>query len=86
MMLNKLYQKSKLIFALAFIIIYVVGASLLDGLSLQLGTDKILTLPFLLLLSLLLIYWLVKNNLYKEYGLTKSNAKPKQFLFFITLV
>ena len=86
MMLNKLYQKSKLIFALAFIIIYVVGASLLDGLSLQLGTDKILTLPFLLLLSLLLIYWLVKNNLYKEYGLTKSNAKPKQFLFFIPLV
>ena len=86
MMLNKLYQKSKLIFALAFIIIYVVGASLLDGLSLELGIEHVLTLPFLLVLSFVLIYWLAKNNLCKEYGLTKSNAKPKQFLFFIPLV
>jgi hypothetical protein len=65
-MLNKLYQKSKLFFALAFIIIYVVGASLTDGLSLELGTDKILTLPFLLLLSILLFCWLKKNNLLNE--------------------
>ena len=86
MMLNKLYQKSKLFFALAFIIIYVVGASLTDGLSLELGTDKILTLPFLLLLSIVLICWLAKNNLLKEYGLRKSTATPKQFLFYIPLI
>ena len=86
MMLNKLYQKSKLIFALAFIIIYVVGASLLDGLSLQLGIAQVLTLPFLLLLSAVLVVWLAKNKLLAEHGLCKSNAKPSQFLFFIPLV
>ena len=46
-MLKKLYQKSQLVFALAWIIAYVILASAGDHISEALGISKIMTFPIL---------------------------------------
>ena len=81
----KLYNKSELGFSLVFIAIYIVGASICDIFSDMLNISKVFTMPFLLILSLLLIFWINQNNLSKKYGLCKPNFKPKYFLFYIPL-
>ena len=53
-MLKKLYEKSELWFALAWIIAYVVLASIGDNASAELGIDKIVTLPILIAMSAIL--------------------------------
>ena len=50
-MLKKLYEKSQLVFALAWIIGYVVLASTGDNISADLGIDKVVTLPILIAMS-----------------------------------
>ena len=81
----KLYNKSELGFSLVFIAIYIVGASICDIFSDMLNISKVFTMPFLLILSLLLIFWINQNNLSLKYGLCKPNFKPKYFLFYIPL-
>lgn len=81
----KLYNKSELGFSLVFIAIYIVGASICDIFSDMLNISKVFTMPFLLILSLLLIFWINQNNLSQKYGLCKPNFKPKYFLFYIPL-
>ena len=53
-MLKKLYEKSQIVFAVAWIIAYVVLASIGDNISADLGIEKIVTLPILILLSAIL--------------------------------
>ena len=84
--MNKLYKKSELIFSIVFIIIYIIGASFADEFSNMIGISKILTLPFFLVLSFILILFITKNNLFKKYGLCKPNYKAKHFLFYIPLL
>ena len=48
-MIKKLYKKSEIWFALAWIIIYVVLASTGDNISENIGILKIATLPILIL-------------------------------------
>lgn len=84
--MTKLYEKSELGFSLLFIGIYVIGASLCDMLSNMLGLSKIITLPFLLALSLVLFLWIKKNNLSQKYGLCQPKFSIKHFLFYIPLL
>ncbi len=81
-----LYRKSPLCFAILFIGIYVIGASLADELSRTLGLLKSVTLPFLLLLSLFLFLFLRKNRLTAEYGLCRGTRPAAEFLFYLPLV
>ena len=81
--MNKLYNKSELWFSIIFIIIYVVGTSLCDMFSGMIGISKVLTLPFLLVLSLLLLLWIKRNNFMQKYGLCKPIYGAKHFLFYI---
>lgn len=81
--MNKLYKKSEIWFAIIWIIIYVVGTSFVDGITL--GIPKLLTFVFLLTMSILLVAWLGKNGLLEEYGLCKAKASAKRFLFYIPL-
>ena len=48
--MNKLYNKSRIWFALAWIIVYVVDTSITDELSRLIGIEKIITAPYLLIL------------------------------------
>ncbi len=82
----KLYRKSELLFSIVLIIVYVVGASVCDAFSDKLGFSKALTLPFLVILSVILIIFLGKQKLFKEYGLCKTELPLKKLLYFIPLV
>ena len=55
-MLKKLYAKSEIWFAVAWIVAYVVLASTGDNISEALGISKIVTLPILIALSALTLY------------------------------
>ena len=61
-MLKKLYDKSKIRFAVLWIIAYCVLMSAGDSLSAAVGTDKSVTLAVGLLLSTVLLLFLQKRK------------------------
>lgn len=85
-MLKKLYEKSELWFALAWIIAYVVLASTGDNISEDIGISKLVTLPILIALSVILYFFVRKNGLNDKYGLCKSQLPAAKMLFYIPLI
>ena len=85
-MLKKLYEKSEIWFAVAWIIAYVVLASTGDNLSVDLGIAKIVTLPILVALSAILYFFVRKNGLSEKYGLCKPQLPAAKMLFYIPLL
>lgn len=85
-MLKKLYEKSELVFALAWIIAYVVLASTGDNISEDIGISKLVTLPILIALSVILYVFVRKNGLNDKYGLCKSQLPAAKMLFYIPLI
>jgi len=83
--LNHLYRKNILWFALLWIGIYVVGFSCADSLSAQLGTEKLVTAVFGILLSVMLLFWLHKHSLTARFGLCAVKGSRKPFLWFLPL-
>jgi membrane protease YdiL (CAAX protease family) len=81
-----LYRKSEIWFSLVWIIAYCVLASIGDNLSASIGIEKIVTLPILILLSVILFLFVKKNELLKYYGLCKSEVSASKMLFYIPLL
>ena len=84
-MMKRLYEKSELWFAIAWIIVYVVLASAGDNLSAEIGILKIATLPILIILSVILFLFVKRNGLFEKYGLCKSELPASKMLFYIPL-
>ena len=84
-MLKKLYEKSQIVFAVAWIIAYVVLASTGDNISADLGIDKIVTLPILIAMSAMLYFFVRKNSLMEKYGLCKAKLPAAKMLFYAPL-
>ncbi len=84
--MTRLYEKSKLTFALIWIGCYVVPASLADSLSASIGIDKIVTLPLLAGMTAVLYFWMRKQNLKEEFGLCKFRGELSEYLWFAPLV
>ena len=82
-LLKKLYDKNQLAFTITWIIAYVFLMSLGDKISALIGFEKIVTVFIGLLLSLTLILFFKRNNLFETYGLCKPNIHPKKFLYYI---
>ena len=80
--MKKLYEKSKIWFAVVWIIIYVVGPSIVDCLTQTHGA----TLGFHLALSLILLAFLKQQGLFREFGLCKAKYPAKKFLFYLPLI
>lgn len=85
-MIKRLYEKSELGFSIAWIIAYCMLASIGDNLSINVGIIKVLTLPILIVLSLVLFIFIKKNGLSERYGLCKSNLPAKKMLYYIPLI
>ena len=85
-MLKKLYQKSEIWFAVAWIIAYVVLASTGDNISEDIGISKIITLPILVALSVALFSFVRKNGLIRKYGLCKPQLPAAKMLYYIPLL
>ncbi len=85
-MLKKLYEKSEIWFAVAWIIAYVVLASTGDNVSADLGIDKIVTLPILIAMSAVLYFFVRKNGLAEKSGLCKPRIPAAKMLYYIPLL
>lgn len=84
--MDRLYQKSKIWFAVFWIVIYVVGTSIADTVSKAVGTEKSITLVYLLVLSVFAFFWLGKKGLLARYGLCWPRISAKKMLYYIPLV
>ena len=85
-MLKKLYDKSKIVFSIVWIIAYCVLMSVGDSLSEALKIEKSVSLAVGLILSAFLFIFLKKHDLFREYGICKSEAKPREMLFYIPII
>ena len=85
-LLKKLYENSKILFALLWIILYCTLMSLGDFLSESFGIQKLLTLPIAILLSALLFFFLRSGSLLSRYGITRPRVGAASMLYYIPLV
>lgn len=83
--MRKLYEKNRLIFAIIWIVAYVVLFSAADGISAKLGIKKLVTAAVVTALSLFLFLWLRRQGECKEYGLCKGTFPAKTYLYFLPL-
>ncbi|MBR6114196.1 MAG: CPBP family intramembrane metalloprotease [Oscillospiraceae bacterium] len=84
--MTKLYKKSEITFAIAWIVAYVVLSSLADQLSETLGAVKSVTAVLHIAMSLILFFWIRNNNLSEKYGFCSPTVPAKRFLYYIPLV
>ena len=85
-MIKKFYDKNELWFSIIWIIAYCVLASMGDNLSDTLGITKVITLPILLLLSVILFLFIKRNNLTEKYGFCKADIAASKMLFYIPVI
>ena len=84
--MRSLYQKSELAFSLVWIGAYCVLMSVADSISVNIGTEKIVTLPVSVLLSVALIIFIKSNGLFKKFGFCKSQVSAKSMLYYIPVL
>lgn len=84
--LRKLYDKSKIWFAAAWIIAYCVLMSAGDALSAWLGIDKSVTLAIGIVLSAILLLFLKKNELFLDYGLCAPKTSARSMLYYVPIL
>ena len=84
--LKKLYDKSKIWFAVSWIIAYCVLLSVGDALSAAIGIEKSVTLAIGILLSAILLLFLKKNGLSRDYGLCVPKTSLKSMLYYIPIL
>ena len=84
--MKNLYEKSKIGFALTWIISYVIGASCADELSRLVNIEKSITVIFLGIMMVVALAWMKKNDLFSEFGFCKAEISPKRLLYYIPLI
>lgn len=85
-MLKKLYDKSKIRFAVAWITFYCVLMSVGDQLSAAEGLEKSFTLAVGILLSAVLLLFLKKYALLEACGLCPSKVPARSMLFYLPVI
>ena len=83
--MTKLYQKSEIGFAIFWIVAYVVLTSIADNISESIGRAKSVTAALHLVLTLVLFFWIRRNDLSGKYGFCRSKVPAKRFLYYIPL-
>lgn len=84
--LRKLYDKSKIWFAVAWIIAYCVLMSVGDALCELIGIEKSVTLAIGILLSAILLLFLKKNGFLVDYGLCAPKTSARSMLYYIPIL
>ena len=84
--LKKLYDKSKIWFAVSFIVAYCVLMSAADAMSAWIGIEKSATLAVGVVLSATLMLFLKKNGLFSEYGLCAPKVSARSMLFYAPIL
>jgi membrane protease YdiL (CAAX protease family) len=73
-------------FALAWIIGYCVLASVGDNLSAEIGLQKAVTLPILIVLSVVAATFIGKNQMFAMFGLQKPCVSASKMLFYLPIL
>ena len=84
--MKHLYDKSKIWFAVAWIVAYCVLMSLGDSLSAELGVEKSVTLVIGIALSALLLLFLGRHGLFRSHGLCSAKVHASTVLFYIPII
>ena len=84
-MLDKLYKKSEVWFAVVFIIAYVIGNSYLIQLSDSTGLEMVYTIPYNLVLLGMMFAFIGKRRLFAYYGINKVRCNAGRLLYYVPL-
>lgn len=84
-LLDRLYERDHVWYAVGWIVAYVVLASEADALSLDLGTAKLVTFPVLLAMSALLWIWVRHAGLEGRFGLCAPKVTAARMLWYLPL-
>lgn len=84
-MLEKLYKKSEVWFAVIFIVAYVVGDSVLMQASESAGLEMVYTIPYNLLLLGIMFAFIGKKHLLGYYGINKVKYKANKLMYYVPL-
>ena len=85
-LLDKLYQRNEITFAIIWIVAYVLIASFADSASRELGIEKCVTAPVLAVLSIILWAWVGHAGLKGKYGLCAPITPATRMLLYLPLV
>ena len=85
-LLDRLHKKSPVGFAIAWIVVYVVGSSIADDISQDLGTRKLVTAFAQLAMSLLLCLWVRHAGEEERLGLREPRTSAARMLFYLPLL
>ena len=85
-MMKRLYRKNELLFAIVWIVIYVLGLSVADNLSKMLGMEKIISVVVSILIFVILFVWIKNNDLFCKYGLCGSRIPASKMLYYVPLI
>ena len=83
--MNKFYEKNGIMFAIIWIVVYVVGLSFADNLSREIGIEKSMTLLLCILMTLVSYSWIKRNGYKEKYGLCKPIVSASRMLYYIPL-
>lgn len=83
--MTKLYKKNEILFAILWIVAYVVLSSLADQMSESIGIIKSITLAVHIVLSAILYFWIRNSHLEEKYGLCQSRVPASRFLYYLPL-
>lgn len=84
--MNSLYKKNGLLFAIVWIVVYVIGLSVADNVSVSIGIEKSVTVIVCFLMTAIVYTWIKKNDLSEVYGLCKCKVEAKKLLYYIPLI
>lgn len=83
--MNKLYEKNGILFAIIWIVAYVVGLSVADNLSVEIGVEKSVSLALCLIMTIIVALWIKKNGYMTKFGLCRPQVSSKQMLYYVPL-
>ena len=84
--MTKFYKKNGLVFAIFWIVIYVVGLSIADNVSVSIGIEKSITVLACSVMTVIIYTWIKKNDLLDMYGLCKCEIEAKKLLYYVPLI
>lgn len=85
-MLEKMYKKSEVWFAITFIIVYVIGDSYLIQMSETSGLEMVYTIPYNLVLLIIIFVFIKRRQLLEYYGINKVKCKAGRVLYYVPLI
>ncbi|MCH5193576.1 MAG: CPBP family intramembrane metalloprotease [Oscillospiraceae bacterium] len=84
--MKKLFDKNEVTFAVILIVVYVVGSSIMQGVSESLGQQYLAEMVFHIAMSAAVFAFIKKNGLMKYLGLCPSEVPAGKMLFYIPLL